>query len=513
MGLLKTDCFSLIRHAIDAINPQKLIRNNLKLINDGQCLLVNNKQRYDLKRNVYVAAFGKAVYGMCTEVEQILDKHLVRGIAILPDGLQADVKQIEHAKIEYMFGARNNIPDASSYEAANKLFAMCESLSDNDLLIALISGGGSALLSLPLDGISLADKISTTKLIAACGASINELNIVRMCLSKTKAGGIAKAAYPARVLAFIISDVLDDPIEIIASGPTCVSHLEQLAVEKRQLDSLAIIKKYNLQAKLPEHIVELLCRSPAVNTNRNYQQTDDLMASTQNIIIGTNRFATEAIRDHAIELNYEPVVILTNSLSGEASECGMMFAYLAFILCDVSYYWQNESFFANSFQNDLKADYVRVLKNFLSLSLNSLNGQTCKKTCILSGGETTVNLLDNDGHLSNGIGGRNQELTLAFKKKFTELLRVKNLTVGNQVLFTSFGTDGIDGPTDSAGAFALFPCNQSPTIINNSNDLERMGRFLRDHNSYTYFNNTENHIKIGHTGTNVSDLQILLITR
>jgi glycerate 2-kinase len=505
MGLLKTDCFNLIKHAIDAINPEKLIRKNLKLVN-SDCLLVDNKIRYELNHNVYVAAFGKAVLGMCTEIEHILGKHLVRGIAILPAGLRNNVSQSEHAKIEYMFGANNNMPDQGSYVAAAKLFAMCETLCDKDLLIALISGGGSALLSLPIDGVTLADKISVTKLVAASGASINELNMIRMGLSKTKAGGLAKAVHPARILSLIISDVLGDPIEIIASGPTCISHLQQANVEMRKSESLNIIQKYKLENKIPSNVLKQF--KDQMDSGISKQQTDQLLVSTHNTIIGTNKIATQAIKDQALVLGYDPVVILTNSLSGEARDCGLIFAYLAFILSDLNNYQQNQEFFKSSLEKDLTPGHVNVLNKFLNICQTRLGDQKAAgKLCVLSGGETTVNLLDGNGNFSSGLGGRNQELTLAFKKKFSELLNVRDVSTKTQVLFTSFGTDGIDGPTDAAGAFAFFPTESTV-----SNDTEAMTKCLKEHNSYAYFNGTENHIKVGHTGTNVSDLQILLIS-
>ena len=487
---LKSDCLLLIKNAIEAINPQKLVKNSLKVVN-GDTLLVNNKFEYKLNKNVYVAAFGKAVNTMCVEVENILKDHLVKGVAALPVGSTC----AHLSKIRVFYGAHNNIPDKEAFEAAKEIYKMCESLQQNDLLIACVTGGGSALLPLPVDEISLEDKIKTIKLVSSAGANINELNVIRGSLSKVKCGGLARCAYPANVISLIISDVIGDPLDIIASGPTYVTDLN----EKYKI-SLDIVKKYDLDQKLPEAILEYLNERSKITAEINMGK--NVEDKVKNFLIGNNKLALEAIREHAIELNYNPCLILTNSLDGEAKDVAKYFVCLAFIFNNYNFYQKNKQ--NNLFQKIFNTQsQFETFEKFLIKCLEQLvvdEKLVSNKICILTGGETTVKLA---GSTKDSLGGRNQEMALSFKKELIDLYKShSHLSIGN-FLFTSFGTDGIDGPTDAAGAIV------SNLNLIDENEIALINKCLKEHDSYHYFKNDL--IKIVHTGTNVSDIQILLI--
>lgn len=510
---LKADCLHLIKIAIDSINPQKLVKTNLKLLNENR-LVVNNKYEFQLNKNVYIAAFGKAVSGMCTEVENIVREHFVKGIAIVPSGsLNNTIPPYNTSKIKFFQGAHNNIPDLAAYEAAKDLYSMCSNLTQEDILIACISGGGSALLPLPVDSITLDEKIKTTKLVASAGASINELNTIRMCLSKVKGGGLARASYPAKVVSLIISDVIDDPLDIIASGPTFTSDNDGL---NRYKTALNIIEKYKLNDRLPSSVTKYL--SLAADKHSSDQNSIDNEIKNKNLVynflIGNNKLATEAMQNDALKLSYKPSLILSNSLEGEAKICAKMFANLAFVAVNYKFYAQNLSLFESEIHNGFDENQITLFNRFLSVVLSqieeNLDSHT-DKLCILCGGETTVSLLNSIQ--DNCLGGRNQEMALAFKKEYVDLYNhfkcISNDVLFGEFAFTSFGTDGIDGPTDAAGA--IITNDNASTILNNNEDYEIATKALKNHDSYHYFEKIKDLIKTGHTGTNVADCQVLLV--
>ena len=500
---LKSDCLLLFKNAIEAINPQKLVKNSLKVVNDN-LLLVDNKHEFKLDKNVYLCAFGKAVNTMCVEVENILKDHFVKGIAIQPIGSKSILNA--SSKISVYYGARNNIPDRAAFEAAQEVFKMCDSLKKNDLLIACITGGGSALLALPVEEITLDEKIATIKIVASAGANITELNTVRGCLSRVKSGGLGHCAYPANIISLIISDVIGDPLDIIASGPTYITNSSDF--NGKYKNSLKIIEKYELEEKLPKNVVKYLFDKSAQLDE--FNGVENVKNNISNFLIGNNMLALKETRHLALEMNYNPAIILTNSLDGEAKDVAKYFVYFTFILNNYSFYEKNKNLFLDILKQAFKTqNQLDLFQSFLSTCLSQLvvnEKLTSKKFCILSGGETTVKLV---GATSESIGGRNQEMALSFKRELINLYKgfksESSVKIGN-FLFTSAGTDGIDGPTDAAGAFVT-----SDIDMDDEKDLELMNKCLLEHNSYRYFEQNNSLIKVGHTGTNVSDIQILLV--
>jgi glycerate-2-kinase len=236
---------------------------------------------------------------------------------------------------------------------------------------------------------------------------------------------------------------------------------------------------------------------------------EDVKNNISNFLIGNNMLALKGICNHATQINYNPAIILTNSLDGEAKDVAKYFVYLAFILTNYSYYENNKLLFEEIFIENFKTkNEHEKFENFLSTSLNELSASDKKllssnKFCILTGGETTVKLT---GSTKESIGGRNQEMVLSFKIEFINLIKRLETSTNGKFLFASLGSDGIDGPTDAAGAFIT-----STDIIDENNEFDFMNKCLREHDSYRYFDKSNGLIKVGHTGTNVSDIQMLLI--
>ena len=542
----------LVKSSLEAINPAELVANCLKfeLDNFSKNIYMNVKnilssdmcnktfeKKVLVDHNIYVLAFGKAALGMMTSVENMIGKtHVIEGIAIVPyndaikflelnpqskdqfDQSSNQFYPFDNSRINYYYGAKSNLPDLNSLKAANKAFEMCEKLKENDILLTLISGGGSALLSLPADIASqdniknLDIKLKTIKAIVNSGANINELNSVRSCLSKLKAGKLSALSYPSKVVSLIISDVINDPFEIIASGPTITRLLQSNTLLKNK--ALNIIDKYNLREIIPRESIFYLERQIKEDYIENETQT-------WNFLIGNNSLATNSIIEKITTgFDFDFKKVLTNCLFGEAKYVGTAYACLTIII----FKYRNLFILNRTSQNFIELiiedtkmnlnkinnyshEIIDIVKNFLNVILSDkFYNQSFNEICLISGGETTVNLNNSD---PKNLGGRNQELTLAFEYSFKQLVKFQekeNLKIN--CLFSSYGTDGIDGPTDAAGAYFIFD-----SLHDNDKDsiLNEMNSSLLTHNSYSYYQRNSRLLKIGPTGTNVSDVQILLI--
>jgi glycerate 2-kinase len=264
-------------------------------------------------------------------------------------------------------------------------------------------------------------------------------------------------------------------------------------------NSINIIKKYELVEKLPGNVVKYLLKNIGKINEIDDQNVKGVI---NNFLIGNNQLALEAIRLNALELKFNPRIILTNSLDGEAKDAAKYFAYLTVILNNYNFYQENKSVFQEIIKENFgNQNLLDIFNKFLSSCLPASN-----KFCILTGGETTVRL---SGGNKDSLGGRNQEMTLAFKKElikfYKQIYELNNCISIGKFLFCSFGTDGIDGPTDAAGAIVTDFC------LNDENDIDFINKCLTEHNSYRYFEKNNGLLKIGHTNTNVSDIQILLI--
>jgi glycerate 2-kinase len=347
------------------------------------------------------------------------------------------------------------IPDARSLYAGERALEFVSSLNEEDTLVCLISGGGSALMTAPHEGISLEDMQALTSLLLACGAPIDEINILRRQLDRVKGGGLARAT-KAKVISLILSDVIGNPLETIASGPTFPN-------PTTNEDAIAVLKKYKIEDEVPSSIFQFLASVSlrvALQARRSSLLLNEGIASSrreapllamtkiQNIIIGDNKLAARAALEQAEQEGFH-AEILTNELQGEAREAG----------CDLA--------------RRLRVGVSREKRPF----------------CWIAGGETTVTIK------GDGKGGRNQELALA---AVDEMHGLEN------AMLISLATDGEDGPTDAAGAVVTGE---------SARRAERLGLRAADHlsrnDAYPFFDALGDLIRTAPTGTNVNDLVLL----
>jgi len=384
---LKRDAVDIFLAGVTAVEPGSAVRSHLAL--EGGTL-VAGKNRIALPDGgrVFVVGGGKAGAPMAAAVEEILGDRIHGGVVAVKYGHLAPVEKVA------ILEAAHPVPDEAGVRASTAIMDLLKEANGNDLVICLISGGGSALLPSPVPPVSLADKQKVTGLLLESGAEIGEINCVRKHLSLLKGGGLARAAHPARVVTLILSDVVGDPLDVIASGPT-------VGDPTTYARAVSILEQYNLEGKVPEDVMAYLREGAAGRHPETPKPGDRELAGVVNVLIGTNTIALEAARRTARELGYN-TAILSSTIIGET--------------------------------RDAAADHADLAKK-----INSTGQPVARPACVLSGGETTVTIR------GTGKGGRNQEFALA------AALGIEGLT-GTVIL--SGGTDGTDGPTDAAGAVA-----------------------------------------------------------
>jgi len=426
-----------IFHAVlKAIDPYWLIKERIDHIRS-----IYREGNYG---KLYLISFGKAAYPMTKAVSDFADDLLTKGIMITKYGHVPEAG-VSH-KIE-VFEAAHPVPDIQGVLATERVIGLLEKADSATLVVCLISGGGSALLVAPHKDISLAEKQQITQLLLKAGANIQELNTVRKHLSRIKGGRLAEIAYPARVLSLILSDVIGDPLDVIASGPTSP---DQTTFQ----DALKVIKRYDLGNKISENARLILIRGATGEIAETPKEGNPVFAWVQNIIVGSNKKAVETAKREAEGQGYQAAVI-SAELQGEARDAATWLAR--------------------------KAIEAR----------RGLAGGSQGKICLISGGETTVTVR------GNGMGGRNTELSLAFAQ---EIKGMKGITL------LSAGTDGTDGPTDAAGAIV-----DGGTIERAEAAGINPGDYLKNNDSYHFFKSAGGLFITGPTGTNVMDLQIILL--
>ena len=435
---LRADAISIFKAGIQAVDPKRLIKKHLQLKDNK---LTVSGQEYDLTDfdNILVVGGGKAGAAMAAGVEEILKDNISDGLVITSSGNNIPLEFIR------VIEAGHPIPDRRGVDGVNKLLLMLQRADNKTLVLFLISGGGSALLTSPVSNISL-DQIGVlTDYLIKSGAVIREINTVRKHLSRTKGGNLAKAAFPARIITLILSDVIDDPLDVIASGPT-VSDPTTFS------DAQAVLFKYNLINKIPPMIADYIQKGVNGKMPETPKPGSSYFAGVQNILIGTNYDAIVGASSKAESLGYN-TLILSSAIEGETREVAR---------------------FHSAITKDL-------LKHNLPIS---------KPACLISGGETTVTVK------GNGKGGRNQEFVLSSAIQLDGL---------DDFVILSGGTDGIDGPTDAAGAI----CNGNTCKNAKNLDLDP-NKYLANSNSYMFFKALGDLIFTGPTSTNVMDLRIIL---
>ncbi|NXA22631.1 GLCTK kinase, partial [Ibidorhyncha struthersii] len=498
---LREHALSLFRSAVGTVRPAAMLKRAVKLQGDICPQLLVKGRVFPVKRDLYLVGFGKAVLGMAAAAEEILGDHLIRGIISVPLGIQESLQRAgmqemllkPHSKIQVIEGARNNLPDPEALKGAVAIQELAEGLTTDDLLLVLISGGGSALLPAPVPPILLKEKEELTKMLASRGAAIQELNVVRKTLSLLKGGGLARLAYPAQVVSLILSDVIGDPLDIIASGPTAASsHSVQ--------DCLQILTKYNLLHNLPKSVETVLSSSPTKPT------ASEDYSHVCNIIIGSNSLALDEAKRQAEGLGYA-TLILSAAICGEVSRVAALYCQLIRLVCR-----RFASLGEGPLGDEVRGSLLQLAAELeipglnLAEFLQALQGlEPERPVCILAGGETTVQLR------GTGKGGRNQELALhvGLGLHRAQAMETSSPLERCEIIFLSGGTDGQDGPTEAAGAFC------SPELVDEAlQEGLHVEAFLSNNDSYTFFSQFRggHHLLVtGLTGTNVMDIQAILI--
>lgn len=381
----KTVAEQIFLSGVESVLPDKLIRSQVKLTDNWMLCVLGNRFPLQSFNNIYLIAVGKAGALMAKEMELILGDYITDGLVVVKYGHGSKLQKLK------LIEAGHPLPDQNGVEATKQILKIANRAEEKDLVICLISGGASALMADFPEGTTLNDLILTNELLVKSGADIKEINAVRKHLSGVKGGQLAKAIYPAATVSLILSDVIGDPVDVIASGPTCGD-------KSSFADALDVIEKYGLLGKLPPVITQYIHTGVAGQILETPKPGDIIFSKVQNFIIGNNKMALEAARRKALEFGYAAYVVPTK----------------------------------------LEGDYKSVAKQVLKAIDEYRNWfKEIKPICLLFGGEPTVKVT------GNGLGGRNQHLALYCATKIAEK---QNITI------LCAGTDGTDGPTDAAGA-------------------------------------------------------------
>jgi len=384
---LRQDAITIFRSALAAVDPEEAVRRHLRI--EAGALAVEGR-RYDLNgcERVLVVGAGKAVAPMAKALEDLLGDRIAAGLLVVKDGHGLPLRKIRFQE------ASHPVPDERGVSGTLEILKLLEGARERDLVICLISGGGSALLIAPSEGIGVADKQATTKNLLACGATIHEINTIRKHLSRAKGGQLARAAHPATVLSLILSDVVGDDLDVIGSGPTVPDH-------SSFQDTLEILKRYEIWNQIPDSVRQRVILGVKGALAETPKPGDPVFERCAQVLVGSCLRALTAAARTAERLGYQSL-ILSSKVEGEAREVAKAFSAIG--------------------------------KEILS------SGQPVQPpACVLIGGETTVTLQ------GDGRGGRNQEFVLA---------SAIALEGADRVVLLAGGTDGTDGPTDAAGAVA-----------------------------------------------------------
>jgi glycerate 2-kinase len=439
---LRTDVFRISAAALRSVDPESAVR---KIMKRDKNLLHINRCRINLDeiRKLWVLGAGKAAASMGRAAERILGPHLAGGILITEYGHSLPLKTLEVVE------AGHPLPDANGLAAAARIVSFIKSrIQPDDLVICLLSGGASALLVSPAEGITLKDKLACTRLLLNGGADIHELNAVRKHLSGLKGGGLARLLAPSKSITLILSDVVGDDPGTIASGP--------MAPDDTTFgDCVEILQKLQLMSQIPPAVKKRLELGAAGQIEETPREGDPVFRTNKTFIVAGSAQACGAAALAARRMGYHATV-LTSRLEGDNGEAARIHMGVA-----------SEIVFQN-----------RPLR---------------RPACIISGGETTVRVS------GKGKGGRNQEFVLHCVRRLAQLPA--------PCLAASLGTDGTDGPTEAAGAVA-----DNMTLSRSMKyGAHFLNESLNDNDSYTFFKRLGDLIITGPTRTNVMDLHIVLV--
>lgn len=442
---------SIYWKAVRAVEPFKLVKESLQLSGDHlEIKGEETKSSEDINeyQEIIVLGAGKATYKMAEAVEEILGERISKGLISVPRKNSGDFDYIK------VIEGGHPTPNEGSLKAGREVRKIAQNAGKKSLVINLLSGGGSSLLVNPLefqgnagDNISLEQLSEMNKILINSGAGIKEINAVRKHVSSIKGGRLANLLFPARTISLIISDVVGDRLDSIASGLTAPD-------ETTYSKALSVIDKYSIRKKLPQNILEVIetgCTGEIEETGR---AGDKSFNRIDNIIIGNNFKALKAASEEGERFGYNSI-ILSSHVTGESREVAKVITSIG-----------------------IDNNKRKLISN--------------KPVCVISGGETTVTIR------GDGKGGRNQELALSFLKE------LEKADAGENIYFLSAATDGIDGPTDAAGGFAYGDAIDKEMYA-------KIDEYLRDNDSYNFLARSGLLFKPGATKTNVGDIHLLLI--
>jgi hydroxypyruvate reductase len=423
---------------LNAANPATCIHKFLQL---HENVLIAGGRKVEIRGRVIVVGTGKPSARMAQVVEEILGSHITDGLIVTKYGHALPLRRMK------LVEAGHPIPDKAGIDAVGEMRELLRGLSKNDIVLVLVGGGGSALWPAPAAGITLEEKQEVTGLLLRAGATIRELNAVRKHLSAIKGGQLARWAAPARVISLMMSDVVGDPIDFIASGPTAPDTTSFS-------DAIAVIHKYGLH--VPPSVLERLQEGVRGNIPETPKPGDPVFDHAENFVIANNQVLVDAAAAKARERSFNTLVLSTE-IEGEAKDIGSFFAAIAREIARTG--------------NPVKPP-----------------------ACVLGGGETTVTVR------GQGAGGRNQEMALAWA------ISMADRPFSGETCFASVASDGTDGPTTAAGGLV------DPFTCSRAMQLGLMPqKFLRANDSSNFLKVTGDLIVTGPTGTNLMDLQVLLV--
>jgi glycerate 2-kinase len=435
---------NFFREGVATADPYQAVKRCLQTENDKLQILLDNTgdKRTANWKKIHLIAFGKAACPMIKAAIEILPIHLIGQVCAVTN--YENVRPVPGVNV---IGAGHPLPDEAGLNAARFCAEIAESAKEGELVLVLVSGGGSALMPCPVDPVSLSEKIHTTDLLLASGATINQVNCVRKHLSQLKGGGLARLIAPADCHALILSDVIGDDLSAIASGPT--------VPDETTFDAaIDVLKDKDIWHKVPESVRDYLESGQQGKVKETPKSSHPFFTNSSKTLIGSNRISVNAIIKAAKEQGFE-AKLYSDTLCGEAQ------------------------------------DEAEKLVLFAKEQISNTDNLPI---ALLAGGETTVTLK------GNGRGGRNQEMALAFA------ISAEVHGLCGDWVFLSGGTDGRDGPTDAAGGLV-----DSGTIQRMQAAGINPAELLANNDSYSALKSSQDLLITGATGTNVADLQILLI--
>ena len=442
-GKLGKNACKIMASAINAVDPYVCIENHVKY--NGQTLDLDGNRIFtkDIDR-IFVLGLGKASVPMGISIIDAIGEMIDFAAVVTKSPAFQKFNGYEE-KLKVFLGG-HPVPTEASIKATKSILRILPELTSKDLVIVLISGGGSALFTSPVNGVSLDDIQKMTEILLKSGAEIKEINTIRKHLDEVKGGRLALRLHPAKIFTLILSDVVGDRLDMIASGPTVPD-------PTYYKDALEIITRYHLEEKIPHSIISYLEDGNKGKYPETLKSENNKEISVKNILVGSNYQSAKVGFQKARSMGYRSLIISTH-LTGDTHH----------------------------------------VANFLSGIIKSTISHSTplkRPACLILGGETTVKVT------GSGRGGRNQDLALRM---------VETLSGIPGILFISLASDGEDGPTDAAGAVI----DDLVFTEDINKEASEVTSFIKNNNSYEYLDQKGALIKTGSTGTNVNDLIIIL---